>query len=158
MDASELCFASDTQTKNLKSLVRCSTIKTTDKPNIQATGISSLNKPGDKLLATFVNQMVASAFELPAERLLRYDRGNAKAVRARQIAIYLMHTGLSFPLSKISYIYRKDRTTIGYACRVVEDLRDTPAFDDRIIELEQTISTVLKLASYIPENGGNDAK
>lgn len=126
--------------------------------NNQGNGISSLCKPSHKLLATFVNQMVASAFELPSERLLRYDRGNAKATRARQIAIYLMHTGLSFSLSTISRIYKKDRTTIGYACRVIEDLRDNPAFDDRILELEETISTVLKLASYVPEKGGRSER
>jgi len=124
----------------------------------QDIGIASLELPGDKLLATFVNQMVASAFELPSERLLRYDRGNAKATRARQIAIYLMHTGLSFSLAKVSRIYNKDRTTIGYACRLIEDLRDSPAFDDRILELENTINTVLKLAAYVPSKGARNEK
>ena len=124
----------------------------------QGYGISSLLLPGDKLLATFINQMVASAFELPAERLLRVDRGNARATRARQISIYLMHTTLSFSFSTISRIYNKDRTTIGYACRVIEDLRDGPAFDDRIIELEKIIVTVLKLASNSPEKGESNAK
>lgn len=124
----------------------------------QNIGIASLEIPGEKLLATFVNQMVASAFELPSERLLRYDRGNAKATRARQISIYLMHTGLSFSLAKVSRIYNKDRTTIGYACRLIEDLRDNPAFDDRILELENTINTVLKLASYVPSTGGHNGK
>lgn len=123
-----------------------------------AIGIASLELPGEKLLATFVNQMVASAFELPSERLLRYERGNAKATRARQIAIYLMHTGLSFSFAKISRIYNKDRTTIGYACRVIEDLRDTPAFDDRLVELENTVNTALKLASYVPSKGGRYEK
>ena len=122
------------------------------------SGIASLDLPGEKLLATFVNQMVASAFELPSERLLRNDRGNAKATRARQISIYLMHTGLSFSLAKVSRIYNKDRTTIGYACRLIEDLRDSPAFDDRILELENTINTVLKLASYVPSTGGRHEK
>ena len=124
----------------------------------QRVGIKSLQLPSDKLLATFINQMVASAFELPPERLLRYERGNARATRARQISIYLMHTTLSFSLSTISRIYSKDRTTIGYACRVIEDLRDKPAFDDRIIELENTINTVLKLASYVPTKGGRHEK
>lgn len=120
----------------------------------QLVGINSLQQPSDKLLATFINQMVASAFELSPERLLRYERGSARATRARQISIYLMHTTLSFSLSTISRIYKKDRTTIGYACRVIEDLRDKPAFDDRIVELENTINTVLKLASYVPAKGG----
>ncbi len=120
---------------------------------IQLKGISSLKTANEKLLAQFVNQMVASAFELPAERLLRCDRGNARATRARQISIYLMHTALSFSLSTISRIYNKDRTTIGYACRVIEDLRDSASFDDRISELEETVATVLKLASYVPTKG-----
>ena len=124
----------------------------------QAYGLPSLKLPGDRLLATFVNQMVASAFDLPSEKLLRYERGNANAARARQISIYLMHTVLSFPLSKISRIYNKDRTTIGHACRVVEDLRDGSSFDCRILELEQTIATVLKLASHVPQKGGRDAR
>lgn len=117
-------------------------------------GISALEKPADKLLATFVNQMVASAFELTSERLLQVNRGNAQATRARQISIYLMHTVLSFSFIKIARIYNKDRTTVGYACRVIEDLRDTPVFDDRILELEETVKIVLELASYIPEQGG----
>ena len=121
-------------------------------------GISCLKRADDRLLATFVNQMVASAFELPSDRLLRCDRGNARATRARQISIYLMHTALSFSLATISRVYNKDRTTIGYACRVIEDLRDNPAFDDRIIELENTITTVLRLATHISEMGGCNDK
>jgi len=116
-------------------------------------GLSCLDKPGDRLLATFVNQMVASSFNLPAQTLFVLTRQNSRATRARQISIYLMHTALSFPLSKIASIYDKDRTTVGYACRVIEDLRDKPAFDDRIIELENTIETVLALAACTPEKG-----
>lgn len=108
------------------------------------------NASQDRLLAMFVNQMVASAFELSANDLMQASRGKARASRARQISIYLMHTVLSFSLTKIAKIYSKDRTTVGYACRVIEDLRDTPAFDDRIIELEETVKTVLKLVAYIP--------
>ncbi len=158
MSFSGICHVPILGTNMGKSYNEHNQIKSNATPYVQCNGIPSLTKPGDRLLATFVNQMVASAFELPSERLLRYDRGNAKATRARQISIYLMHTGLSFSLSTISRIYKKDRTTIGYACRVIEDLRDSPAFDDRILELEQTISTVLKLASYTPEKGGNDEK
>ncbi len=112
------------------------------------TGICSLNSASKRLLAKFVNQMVASAFQLSGERLLRHDRGNAKAARARQVSVYLMHTCLSLTLTEIARVYGKDRTTIGHGCRVVEDLRDTPAFDDRIIELEQMVQTVLALTGH----------
>jgi len=112
---------------------------------IQAHKISSLSQQRKLLLAKFVNQMVASVFELTADKLLHNDRGHSKTTRARQIAIYLMHTCLSFSLTEIAKFYHKDRTTISYSCRVVEDLRDTPAFDERLQELEQTIQTVLFL-------------
>lgn len=105
-----------------------------------------LREPCRNLMARFINQMVASAFGFSPDRLLKGDRGNAKVTRARHISIYLMHTCLSFSLTEIGKIYSKDRTTIGHACRVIEDLRDEPAFDDRILELEQTIQTVLLLA------------
>lgn len=61
--------------------------RNTEMQHTQPNGISSLELPGDRLLATFINQMVASTFELPSERLLRYDRGNARATRAR-VRIY----------------------------------------------------------------------
>ena len=108
--------------------------------------LACLNSARKRLLAKFVNQMVASTFGFTADHLLRSERGDAKAARARQVSIYLMHTCLSFSLTEIAKLYSKDRTTIGHACRVIEDKRDTPAFDDRIIELEQTIQTVLVLA------------
>jgi len=118
------------------------------------SGLLCLDKAGERLLAKFVNQMVASSFDLQAETLFVLTRQNSRVTRARQVSIYLMHTALSFPLSKIASIYKKDRTTVGYACRVIEDLRDKPSFDDRIVELENTIDTVLALAAYMPEQGG----
>lgn len=147
--------------KNLpKQKEHCLLNKSPISPIEHTPNVSECNnqKPADKLLATFVNQMVASAFELSADDLMRANRGNARASRARQISIYLMHTALSFSLSKIAIIYQKDRTTVGYACRVIEDLRDGPAFDDRILELEETVKTVLKLSAYIPTKGGRSEK
>ena len=100
-----------------------------------------------RLLARFVNQMAASVYGISSETLLLETRGTAKISRARQIAAYLMHTVLSLPYHEIGMIYGRDRTTISYACRVIEDLRDTPAFDDHIIELERTVKIVLSLTN-----------
>lgn len=139
----------DTQTQkgNINECVshghECSILNKSEALTLEQTNIT--------LLAKFVNQMVASTFGIPPESLFIQDRANLKAVRARQISIYLMHTALSFPLTRIASIYEKDRTTVGYACRVVEDLRDKPAFDDQMIELENTIKTVLSLTTFTPE-------
>ena len=142
------------------ALVRRPDAKVVEKDpfNSAESNVTRLHQPCKKLLIRFVNQMVASSFETTAERLLRCDRGNARIARARHVSIYLMHTFLSVPITEIANIYGKDRTTVAHACRVIEDLRDTPAFDDRIIELESTISTVLELAQANPLLGGSDEK
>ncbi|MEM9329954.1 MAG: helix-turn-helix domain-containing protein [Pseudomonadota bacterium] len=93
-------------------------------------------------------QIVAVAFELDPDALLKPQRGSAKIARSRQVSCYLLHTSLSLPLVEIGKIFGKDRTTIGHACRLVEDLRDEPSFDDRIVELEKTIRLVKDLASF----------
>jgi len=108
-------------------------------------GMSCLSSPGKRILARFINQMVASVYSLPASRLLRCDRGKASASRARQVSIYLMHTLLSLSYGEVGTVYGKDRTTIAYACHLIEDLRDEPAFDDKLLELENTIIMVLSL-------------
>ena len=117
-------------------------------PELACFGVISNTRK--RLLARFVNQMAASVYGTSSEILLLETRGTAKISRARQIAIYLMHTVLSLPYHEIGIIYGRDRTTISYACRVIEDLRDTPAFDDRIIEMERTVKIVLSLTNVPP--------
>ena len=112
-------------------------------------GINSLSSSRERLLARFVNQIVAVYFQLPSELLLKFARGKASATRARQVSIYLMHTTLSFSFTQIAKIYGKDRTTIAHACRLIEDLRDDPEFDNRLVEFELTISIVLNLSDAI---------
>lgn len=98
-----------------------------------------------KLLYSFVNQMVAAAFELSADRLLQNERGDARTSRARQIAMYLINTSLSQSFVEVAEFYERDRTTVSHACTVVEELRDIAEFDARLSELEKTIETVLTL-------------
>lgn len=107
-----------------------------------------LRHKGGSLLPGFVNQMIASTFDLKSEKLLQNDRGEARLTRARQISMYLMNTSLSMNFVEIAAFYRKDRTTVSHACSVVEGLRDAPDFDDRLLELEKTIEMVIQLAQY----------
>ena len=97
------------------------------------------------LLNTFVNQMVATAFELKAEQLLNIQNREARTYRARQISMYLMNTSLSLNFVEIADFYGKDRSTVSHACGVIEELRDIVKFDEQICEFEQTIVTVLQL-------------
>lgn len=104
-----------------------------------------IRKEYPKLLYEFVIQMVASAMEVSALEIQRLPRGNAKLCRARQIAMYLMNVVLTCSFKDIGEYFDRDRTTVSYACGVIEELRDVPAFDDKIKELEDILSTVLQL-------------
>ena len=97
---------------------------------------------------TFVNRMVAAAFSISSDQLLGRDRGNRRTIRARQIAMYLLRTSLSMRLCRIAEVYGRDRTTIAHACSVVEDLRDRPDFDSRMMELEKTLEMVVGFAVH----------
>lgn len=81
------------------------------------------------------------------EAICKLQRGSAPVARARQIAAYLMHTTLSMSLTSVAERLCKDRTTIGYACRLIEDMRDDEAFDLKMVELENAMYLAKELAT-----------
>ena len=98
------------------------------------------------LLLRVTSEIVAHSFDLDPRKLVSRKRGSSAVSRARQVTAYLLHTTLSMPLIDIARELQKDRTTIGHACRMVEDLRDDPDFDDRISGLESTLHLIKGLA------------
>src|SRR5690348_195624 len=77
----------------------------------------------DVARALFVMDLVALATGVPAEQIRGATRGQARAARARQVAMYLAYVSFEWPLARIGAAFGRDRTTAGYACRLVEDLR-----------------------------------
>lgn len=70
-------------------------------------------------------------------------REKAFAARARQIAMYLMVTSLETTYSATGDAFARDRTSVRYACSVIEDCRDDPQFDAALIELEGVLAAAL---------------
>jgi hypothetical protein len=56
-------------------------------------------------------------------------RGSAPAAFARQVAIYLCHTGFELSLARVASAFGRDRSTVAHACHAIEDRRDEPQFD-----------------------------
>lgn len=69
--------------------------------------------------------------------------------RARQLAMYLSHVVLGRTLSEIGEVFGRDRTTVSYACAVIEDMRDDPQFDDTVSGLERQIEARLAAGAAI---------
>jgi hypothetical protein len=79
---------------------------------------------------------VARDFGLDMAALFAPTRGAPRAAFARQVAMYLAHTGFALSLERISRIFGRDRTTVSHACHVVEDGRDDIWLDCRLEALE----------------------
>lgn len=86
-----------------------------------------------------VEACVAHVFAVPHEALRASTRGRADVARARQVAMYICHTTLAFSLTAVGELFDRDRTTVGHACRLVEDLRDDADFDMMVACLEKVV-------------------
>ncbi|WP_244629580.1 helix-turn-helix domain-containing protein [Martelella limonii] len=64
----------------------------------------------------------------------------------RQIAMYVCHVSLQLSLSEIGQAFGRDRTTVAYSCRVIEDRRDDRAFDEFIAAVERLAYNVVTAA------------
>ena len=59
---------------------------------------------------------------------------------ARQLAMYLCHVLLGMTLTQVGQFFGRDRTTVAYACALVEDMRDDGGdYDRRLVALEERI-------------------
>ena len=85
----------------------------------------------------FVQILADEMVALVGERIQL--RGDCRRTRChtRQIAMYVCHVALQIPQTEIGAAFGKDRSTVGYACSVVEDRRDNRAFDDFVAMLER---------------------
>ena len=91
----------------------------------------------DRAKAAFAVHLVALATEVAPGEILRASRSRTRAARSRWMAMYLLHTGLSVPLSRVAAAFGRDRTTVGQAVNRVEDWRSDPTVDRVMGELER---------------------
>nr|WP_319484423.1 helix-turn-helix domain-containing protein [uncultured Cohaesibacter sp.] len=98
------------------------------------TGIAALE---------LVDELVARTYRLPRSALHAGTRCRKSVAFARQVAMYLCHVCLSYPLKDIARHYQRDRTTVAYACRVVEDRREEEETELLINSLESALETIM---------------
>lgn len=98
--------------------------------------------------------IVAEHFDVPLGELMNKTRAKAPAAQARQIAIYIAHTLLSVSYHNTGLYFERDRTTVAYACRVIEDLRDDLAFDSKLNIVENLLQNAVKFIGTHPGKAG----
>jgi len=93
----------------------------------------------DRLTVAFVTSLVALAMDTPARDIASRQRTTVAAARGRQMALYLVHVVLAWPMWRVAAAFGRDRSTASHAVHVIEDLRDDLAFDTLLTELEACI-------------------
>lgn len=104
-----------------------------------ASGSAVLRLRRTDAVAVALLGLVAVERCVTLQELLDAKRGPAHVAAARQLAMYLANTMLGRTLTEVGEIFGRDRTTVAYACRLVEDRRDEddPRFDAELARLER---------------------
>jgi chromosomal replication initiation ATPase DnaA len=78
---------------------------------------------------------VAASYRVPVAAVVGRDRSRS-VVAARQVSIYLAHVLLGRGVDELAEIFERHHSTVTHACHRVEDRRDEPKFDARVIRIE----------------------
>ena len=73
-------------------------------------------EPGLDSARWAIESPVAAVFEVGIEELRAPTRGSARAVFARQVALYLAHVGCGVSMTKVGRLFERDRPTVAHAC------------------------------------------
>lgn len=84
--------------------------------------------------------LISREKNIPIRLLVHISRCRAGTARARQVAMYLAHVAKGISLTSIGAAFGRDRTTVSYACRLIEDLRDDKQFDAELDRLEALLA------------------
>ena len=64
---------------------------------------------------------------------------------ARQIGMYVAHTGFGIAIKYVAAGFSRDRTTVMHACHVVEDLRDAADYDAMVATFERNANWAFRM-------------
>ena len=110
--------------------------------------------PDDPGFARLALAAVGLEFGLPELKLERdgMKNGLRHEVFARQIAAYLCQTVFNMSTPRVAELFTRDRSTIIHALRVVEESRDDPVFNRKLIKTEAFLTQ--SLHTFRPTRGG----
>ncbi len=90
------------------------------------------------LVKSVVEATISRVFGVPEDGFGLASRGPSEVAFARQVAMYLVHVAGGLTQAEVGLAFHRDRTTVGYACLIVEDRRDDPRLD-RALEMIEAI-------------------
>lgn len=88
--------------------------------------------------------IAAALFNVSSKELRRTGRTSLSVSRVRQIAMYVGHVTLGLSMKEIGRGFGRDRTTVLYACHLVEDMRDDGDFDHIVSTMERVAAAAFR--------------
>ncbi|MVA63615.1 helix-turn-helix domain-containing protein [Agrobacterium vitis] len=103
-------------------------------------------KASSRLLCHSVARVTEEIFVVFQSPTLMHAGRRRQRCQIRQIAMYLCHVVLSLPQHEIARAFGYDRSTVSYACHVIEDRRENAALDQFLGVLERVVAVLSTVA------------
>ncbi len=85
--------------------------------------------------------LLSAHFSVSGAELRSPLRCRREVAQVRQIGMYLAHTSFGMVMSEVACGFSRDRSTVVYACHLVEDRRDDEDFDAVVSTLEKVVNS-----------------
>lgn len=99
----------------------------------------------DRIRMEIATAMAAGALNVSIEDIVG-DARAMRAVLARQVSMYIAAVGFGMSYGRVASAAMRDRSTVAYAIRAVEDRREDQAFDEWLDALERAAASAPVLA------------
>jgi chromosomal replication initiation ATPase DnaA len=88
--------------------------------------------------------IAAALFNVSGKELRSPARSTLDVTRVRQVAMYVSHVVLRLSMKDVGRGFGRDRTTVLYACHLVEDMRDDTDFDRIVATMERVAGAAFR--------------
>lgn len=112
-----------------------------------AAHLGRLDQHDAAVLCDGVIDLMAALFSISGRQLRSPKRHGRSVARIRQIGMYIAHTLLGLRMVEVAAGFGRDKSTVMYACHLVEDLRDDLDFDRIVARAEQVVRVAFNLQS-----------
>ena len=107
----------------------------------------------DKSRGQMVVSAVAVEFSMPDMSIHCRRKGTSDQVHARQVSMYLLCSVFNLSMQRIGDIFGRHYSTAAHAVRLIEQDRDDPVLDAKLVRLE----TFLRQAPSSPHDRAMEA-
>ena len=115
-----------------------------DLPGDRPIRAQRLARDTSKRLCRLAREITGAVFAVPVAAIEQPTRATIETSDARHIAMYIAHVVFQVSLATMAGEFGRDRSSVAYAVRRIEDGRDDPAFDATIDRIERLAHAVLQ--------------